>query len=78
MAHPSQHGRKCSTLLLIACFITAFSLTILAAPRAYADSVTIDDQANVLDVSQVQAEAAKLPNAMLIYTTNTFSGDQTP
>jgi len=44
--------------------------------QAFASSVTIDDQARVLDASKVQAEAAKLSYATLIYTTNTFSGDQ--
>ena len=59
--------------LLIAGILT---LTPLIVPRIFADSVTIDDRAKVLDASQVQAEAAKLPYAMLIYTTRTFQGDQ--
>jgi hypothetical protein len=44
--------------------------------NAQANTVTIDDQSRVLDVGKVRAEAAKLANSMLIYTTKTFNGDQ--
>ncbi|HTD19168.1 MAG TPA: hypothetical protein VK667_06510, partial [Ktedonobacteraceae bacterium] len=54
----------------------AFSLFLLTALNAQANTVTIDDQSRVLDVGKVRAEAAKLANSMLIYTTKTFNGDQ--
>lgn len=56
--------------------ITAFSLFLLTALNAQANTVTIRDQSRVLDVAKVQADAAKLPDPILIYTTNTFTGDQ--
>jgi hypothetical protein len=43
---------------------------------AYANSVIIKDQAHVLDTAQVSAEASHLSDAISIYTTNTFTGDQ--
>ncbi len=60
--------------LLIICALSFIPLTVF--PHVFADSVTIDDQAKVLDASQVQTEATKLPYAMLVYTTKTFDGDQ--
>ena len=56
--------------------VAAFSLFLLTALNAQANTVTIDDQSRVLDVGKVRAEAAKLANSMLIYTTKTFNGDQ--
>src|SRR5258706_9223816 len=54
----------------------AFSLFLLTALNAQANTVWIDDQSRVLDVGKVRAEAAKLANSMLIYTTKIFNGDQ--
>jgi uncharacterized membrane protein YgcG len=47
-----------------------------AAHTAYANSVMIKDQANVLDVNKVDQDASHLSDAVAIYTTRTFSGDQ--
>jgi hypothetical protein len=58
-----------SLVLLIALF-----LLMLTSRVALASTVTINDLANVLDVSKVNAEAEKLPNPILIYTTRSFSG----
>jgi hypothetical protein len=55
--------------------VTMCSLFLLTTVTVQADSVTIHDQAGVLDVGMVQAEAAKLPAPLLIYTTKTFTGD---
>jgi hypothetical protein len=56
--------------------VTVCSLFLLTTLPVEADTVTINDQAGVLDAGRVQAEAAKLPVPMLIYTTDSFTGDQ--
>ncbi len=66
---------RCSILPLLAVAAT-FALFLFTALSAQANAVTINDQAGVLDGGKVQAEAAKLPDPLLIYTTKTFSGDQ--
>ena len=48
----------------------------LTTVNVLASTVTINDQAGVLDAGRVQADAAQLPDPMLIYTTKTFTGDQ--
>ena len=62
-------------------FLIVFSLLLLlfvvSAERAYANTVTINDQAGVLNSSKVRSDAAQLPVSVLIYTTHTFTGDQT-
>lgn len=62
--------------LIYLAVVAAFSLFLLTAMNAQANTVTINDQSGVLDIGKVRAEAAKLPNSILIYTTKTFSGDQ--
>src|SRR6266699_7147452 len=56
--------------------VTVCSLFLLTTVTVQADSVTTNDQAGVLDAGRVQADAAQLPDPMLIYTTATFTGDQ--
>jgi hypothetical protein len=53
-----------------------FSLLLLTTLNVQASTVTIKDQAGVLNAERVQAEGAKLPVPVLIYTTKTFNGDQ--
>ena len=66
---------RCSRALLI-----AFSLLVVwfvvSSGSAYANTITIQDQSNVLNASKVRSEAAQLPASVLIYTTRTFTGDQ--
>lgn len=64
------------TLALLTFATFALSLALLTPWTARANTVAIDDQAHVLDVSSVQAEAAKLSAGVFIYTTTTFTGDQ--
>jgi len=56
--------------------VTVCALFVLTTVTVQADTVTINDQAGVLDTGKVQAEAAQLPVPVLIYTTDTFTGDQ--
>ncbi len=66
---------RISRLIYLA-VVAAFSLFLLAAMNVQANTVTINDQAGVLDIGKVRTEAAKLSSPILIYTTKTFSGDQ--
>lgn len=63
---------------ILACLalVTVCSLFLLTTLTVQANTVTINDQAGVLDAGRVQAEAAQLPDPMLIYTTETLTGDQ--
>ena len=63
------------SIFLCLALVTMFSMFLLTTVTVQADSVTINDQAGVLDAGRVQAEAAKLPVPILIYTTKTFTGD---
>ncbi len=54
--------------------VAALCLVFVTAIGALADTVHVYDRANVLNVSQVQSEAANLSDPMDIYTTNTFTG----
>jgi len=56
--------------------VTVFSLFLLTTVNVQANTVTISDQAGVLNAGMVQAEAAKLPVPILIFTSKTFTGDQ--
>jgi hypothetical protein len=56
--------------------VTMVSLFLLTTVNVQAETVTINDQSGVLDAGRVQAEAAKLSVPMLIFTTNTFTGNQ--
>lgn len=57
-------------------FVTVCSLFLLTTLNVQANTVTIHDQAGVLDVEKIQTEVAKVPVPLLIYTTETFTGDQ--
>lgn len=61
--------------LLMPAFSSALVLLLLTSSYAWAGTVTVNDQAGVLDAQKVQAEAAQLPVPVVIYTTKTFSGD---
>lgn len=64
------------SILSCIALVTLFSLFLLTTLNVQANTVTIKDQAGVLNPGRVQAEAAKLPVPILIYTTKTFNGDQ--
>ena len=64
------------SILSCLALVTMFSLFLLTTLNVQANTVTIKDQAGVLNPGRVQAEAAKLPVPILIYTTKTFNGDQ--
>ena len=70
------HERIRHSIFFCLALVTMFSLFLLTTVHVQASTVTINDQAEVLDVGKVQAEAAKLPGPVLIYTTKTFTGDQ--
>src|SRR5260370_38503933 len=55
--------------------VTVCSLFLLTTLHVEASTVTINDQAGVLDAGHAQADAAHLPDPILIYTTGTFTGD---
>lgn len=54
--------------------VLALGIMLIVPMVGWASTVTISDAAKVLNASQVQNEAAKLPNPIAIYTTNTFTG----
>ena len=64
--------RKRSLVGLIATFAT-ICLLLITTLGALADTVHISDKAGVLNTSQVQSEAAKLPYPVNIYTMNNFT-----
>ena len=63
---------------ILACLalVMVCSLFLLTTVTVQANTVTINDQAGVLDTGRVRAKAAQLPVPLLIYTTDTFTGDQ--
>jgi hypothetical protein len=64
------------SILICLALLTVCALLLLTTVNVLASTVTINDQAEVLDAGSVQAEAQKLPVPMLIYTTATFTGNQ--
>ena len=64
------------SIFLCLALVTMFSMFLLTTVNVQANTVTINDQAGVLDAGRVQAEAAQLSAPILIFTTNTFNGDQ--
>jgi hypothetical protein len=68
---PIRHSIVTCLALLTVC-----ALLHLTTVNVLASTVTINDQAEVLDAGQVQADAAQLPDPIFIYTTKTFNGDQ--
>ncbi len=55
--------------------VVACCLLLLATISAFASTVNIYDQANVLNKSQVQSQASALSYPINIYTVNNFSGN---
>lgn len=66
---------RCSILSCLT-LVTMFSLFFLTTLNVQANTVTIKDQAGVLNAGRVETEAAKLSVPILIYTTKTFNEDQ--
>ncbi len=64
------------TALCLFALVGALSLVLLTTTQALANSVTIQDQAQVLDQAKVENAAQALSYTVQIDTTNTFSGDQ--
>src|SRR5207249_4109729 len=64
------------SIFLCLALVTMFSMFLLTTVTVQADSVTIIDQAGVLDAGRVRAEAPQLSDPLLIYTTDTFTGNQ--
>lgn len=56
---------------------TASNTISLTVPTLPSLSQVVNDNANVLNVTQVQNEAKKLPYSMVIYTFNNFAGTRT-
>lgn len=61
---------------IVACLalVTVCALLLLNTVNVQASTITINDQAGVLDAGRVQAEAEQLP--ILIFTTKTFTGEK--
>ena len=70
----SFHTRRLITSLLALGIM--LSLIILTTLNAQANTVTINDASHVLDAGKVRSEAAQFPDPLLVYTTNTFTGNQ--
>ena len=64
------------SIVVCLALVTVCALFLLTTVRVQANTVTINDQAGVLNAVEVQADAAQLPIPVLIYTTQTFTGDQ--
>lgn len=62
-------------LSLFLAMLLALLCLLLLPLSGWAKTVTIHDQARVLNATSVQEAGAKFPNDLLIYTTNTFNGD---
>lgn len=57
--------------------LTAPNTIPLTVPTIPSPSQVVNDNANVLNVTQVENEAMKLPYSMVIYTFNNFAGTRT-
>ena len=64
------------SIVVCLALVTVCALFLLTTVNVLASTVTINDQAGVLDAGRVQADAAQLPDPMQIFTTETFTGDQ--
>jgi len=62
------------SIVVCLALVTVCALFLLTTVRVQASTVTINDQAGVLDAGRVQTEAEQLP--LLIFTTQTLTGDQ--
>jgi len=56
--------------------LAAFCMLLVTTLGTLADTVNISDKAGVLNTSQVQSEAEKLPYPVNIYTMNNFTGSE--
>ena len=56
--------------------ITVLATLVLAAGPAEAAAVSIHDDSHVLDVTQIQNQAATLPDPVAVYTTTKFADDK--
>jgi hypothetical protein len=63
-------------MLSLIATLAAFCLLLVTTLGTLADTVNISDKAGVLNTSQVQSEAAKLPYPVNIYTMNNFTGSE--
>jgi hypothetical protein len=62
---------------IVACLaLVAVCALFLFTVNVQASTVTINDQAGVLDTGRAQADVAQLPVPVLIFTTKTFTGNQ--
>lgn len=66
--------RNKAAALLVALSI-GLACLLLTPLSGWAKTVTIHDQARVLNAAQVQEAGTKLSDDLLVYTTNTFNGD---
>ncbi len=64
------------SIVVCLALVMVCALFLLTTVRVQASTVTINDQAGVLNAVEVQVDAAQLPVPVLIYTTQTFTGDQ--
>ena len=64
------------SIVICLALLTVCALLLLTTVNVLASTVTINDQAGVLDAGRVQTAAAQLPDPMQIFTTKTFNGDQ--
>src|SRR5258708_32136583 len=69
----SRFSRKWFGMSLVATTMTLTLLFVMTI-NAFAGTVNINDQANVLNRSQIQSAASSLSYPLNIYTTNTFNG----
>jgi hypothetical protein len=60
----------------LASAITVLATLVLAAGPAEAEAVSIHDDSHVLDVTQIQNQAATLPDPVAVYTTTKFADDK--
>jgi hypothetical protein len=60
----------------LASAITVLATLLLAAGPAEAAPVSIHDDSHVLDVTQIQNQAATLPDPVAVYTTTKFADDK--
>ena len=72
MPRVSQPARKILPALLAT--VIALCLLMTTSFTAFASAVRISDPVQVLNVSQVTNEGSKLPYALDIYTTNSYTG----
>ncbi len=71
----AKYPRRGLVMGLIVTFAT-LCLILVTTMGVLADTVNISDKAGVLNTSQVQSEAEKLPYPVNIYTMNNFTGSE--